>query len=85
MSYALTIITPDGKVFDDQVEELVAPGEFGSFGVLKQHAPMLAALKKGILKIKTQGQESLWSTAPGVLEVSGGGEVLILVDQAQKQ
>ena len=85
MSYALTIITPDGKVFDDQVEELVAPGEMGSFGVLKQHAPMVAALKKGVLKLKTQGQENFWSVAQGVLEVSDKGQVLILVDRAEKQ
>ena len=85
MSYKLAIITPEGKVFDDAVDELVASGQSGSFGVLQHHAPMLAGLKNGILKLKAQGQESLWMTSQGVLEISKSGEVLILVDKADKQ
>ena len=52
LTYQLTILTPDGKIFDNPVEELMAPGAAGMFGVLAQHASMVAALNKGVLKIK---------------------------------
>jgi len=51
-SFTLEILTPDKLFFQGEVESLEAPSLVGSFGVLKSHAPMLAVLKKGIVKYK---------------------------------
>lgn len=47
----LEIITPDKKIFSGDIEAVKLPGAEGSFGILKNHAPLIATLKKGIVKI----------------------------------
>jgi F-type H+-transporting ATPase subunit epsilon len=47
----LEIITPEKKVYSGDVEAVKLPGAEGSFGILKNHAPIIATLKKGVVKI----------------------------------
>lgn len=47
----LEIITPDAKVFSGEVDAVKFPGLDGSFQVLKNHAPIIASLKEGKIKI----------------------------------
>ena len=42
----LEIITPDKKVYSGDVESVKLPGAEGSFGILNNHAPIIASLKK---------------------------------------
>jgi F-type H+-transporting ATPase subunit epsilon len=44
---ALEIVTPDGLLLRDDVDELVAPGSEGYFGVRPGHTPMMAVLGLG--------------------------------------
>jgi len=81
-SYQLSIITPNGKTFDGQIESLIAPGALGSFGVLGHHAPMVVSLGNGPLIIKRDGKQSFFTIASGVLEVNEQSNVIILVDSA---
>ncbi|MEE8329122.1 MAG: F0F1 ATP synthase subunit epsilon, partial [Thermodesulfovibrionia bacterium] len=41
----LEIVTPHGLVYSDEVDEVIAPGSEGEFGVLPQHIPFLTTLK----------------------------------------
>lgn len=79
--FSLTIVTPNGKILDGPVESLVAPGQVGSFGVYAQHAPMIAALGRGILKVTGEGKDSFYAIGKGVLEVTPQHTVLILSEQ----
>ena len=81
-TYHLSIFTPYGKVFDGQVDALMAPGEMGSFGVLARHAPMVSALTNGVLKLRHDSQEKFFALNSGVLEVDGQHNVLVLSDNA---
>jgi len=54
----LSIVTPEGKAFEGSVATVVAPGIQGSFGVLRQHAPLISALETGILHATTAGGDS---------------------------
>ncbi len=83
--YRLSIITPRGKIFDNPVNSLVAPGANGSFGVLKNHTPFVASLEEGVLKINTSNGEIFYKTGSGILEVNDTNEVLILADYANTQ
>jgi len=83
-TYLLSIITPAGKVFEDQVESLMAPGIEGSFGVLKNHAPMVAILKKGVLKIRTNGHDRCFAVGQAILEINRTEGVLLLSDSANE-
>ncbi|MBF0472582.1 MAG: F0F1 ATP synthase subunit epsilon [Nitrospirae bacterium] len=47
------IVTPYGKVLEDKVDEIVAPGILGEFGVLPGHAPYISMLDIGVLTYKT--------------------------------
>ena len=47
----LEIITPDKKVYSGDVEAVKLPGAEGSFGILKNHASIIATLKRGTVKI----------------------------------
>ncbi len=47
----LEIITPDKKVYSGDVDAVKLPGADGSFGILNGHAPIIATLQKGIVKI----------------------------------
>lgn len=47
----LEIITPEKKVYSGDVEAVKLPGADGSFGILNNHAPIIASLKKGTVKV----------------------------------
>lgn len=47
----LEIITPDKKLFSGEAKSIKLPGTDGSFGILDDHAAMIASLKKGTVKV----------------------------------
>lgn len=49
--FQLDIVSPESLVFSKEVLMVQAPGLEGEFGVLDSHAPMIAALQAGELKI----------------------------------
>ena len=53
----LEIVTPQGSVVSEQVDEVQIPGAEGSFGVLPGHTPLLATLQVGELWYR-QGQDT---------------------------
>ena len=66
----LEIITPEKKLFSGDVESIKLPGEDGSFGVLDNHAPIIATLKKGIVKVTdSKKQVENFEINGGVVEV----------------
>ena len=66
----LEIITPDKKLFEGNVKSLVVPGSEGQLGILNNHAPMIASLKKGIVKVTDeQAQVQKFEIKGGVVEV----------------
>jgi F-type H+-transporting ATPase subunit epsilon len=53
----LEIVTPEGLLLRDEVEEVIAPGEQGYFGVRPGHTPLMATLGIGELSYR---KESTW-------------------------
>ena len=65
----LEIVTPEKKMFSGEVDLIQLPGISGSFEILKNHAPIISTLDRGIIKIKTaEGQEKLFEVDGGVVE-----------------
>jgi F-type H+-transporting ATPase subunit epsilon len=79
--FHLSIVTPEGTVFEDDVESVVAPGVEGSFGVLARHAPIISALHRGVLQVRRAGQGMFFAVGESFLEVGESG-VLVLADVA---
>ncbi|MFI5141918.1 MAG: ATP synthase F1 subunit epsilon [Bacteroidia bacterium] len=65
----LEIITPDKKLFEGEAKSLTVPGSEGSLGVLNNHAPMIASLKKGKVKVVTASETKNFDIKGGVIEV----------------
>ena len=80
----LDTLTPEGKVFSDTVYGVQMPGVTGSFEVLDKHAPLIAALSKGVLKIlKDKQTESSYEIQEGFAEVLNN-KVTVLVEGAKE-
>ncbi|MBA3664030.1 MAG: ATP synthase F1 subunit epsilon [Bacteroidetes bacterium] len=66
----LEIITPDKKLFEGSVKSAVFPGSEGSFGVLNNHAAMIATLKAGKVELVEENNNKLeFVIKGGVVEV----------------
>jgi len=81
-TFNLSVVTPDGIAFDDNAESLVAPGMNGYFGILANHAPMIAAVVPGEFKITTD-HDQYFAVGSGVLEVNAN-TVCFLSDHVDK-
>ena len=66
----LEIITPEKKIYSGDVEAIKLPGAEGSFGILNNHAPLIATLKQGIVKITDVSKRTeSFAINGGVVEV----------------
>ena len=75
------IITPEGVIFDDQVDLVIVLIADGEIGVLVDHAPVVSTVEIGDVRL-TQGDErSVFATSDGFFKVSEN-LVQILVEEA---
>ncbi len=79
----LNIVTPYGNVFSEEVDEIVAAGSEGEFGVLPDHIPFLTTLKIGMLTYKKGSETGHIFVNWGYAEV-GPDKVTVLADSAEK-
>ena len=80
--FDVSVVTPDGPVYDGEAEMLIVPGQAGEIGVLARHAPLVATLKAGSTRVHLGGTEVLeFATGPGFFKVETD-RALALVDDA---
>lgn len=76
----LEIRTPDRSVYSGEVSLIQLPGIDGLFEILEHHAPLVAALKKGAIKIQDASQQTqTFDINGGVVEVLQD-KVLVLAE-----
>jgi F-type H+-transporting ATPase subunit epsilon len=79
----IDIVSPGGSVFKGHASGVIAPGSEGSFEVLNNHAPMIAAFGVGTLVVKTRaGADIDFATSGGFVEVLNN-TVSILAETAE--
>jgi F-type H+-transporting ATPase subunit epsilon len=78
----LRIVTPERQLFDEEVEEVTAPGAVGEFGALPNHVTFLSALQPGRLLYKQNGQSHMLVVGGGFAEISDN-VMTILADSAE--
>src|SRR5437588_1459257 len=85
MAYAkfpLEVLTPDGEVFNDEVEMVSTRTTTGSIGVLAHHTPVLAMREPTELRLyKTESEVVRFAQAEGYMQVTGD-DVMLLVEEA---
>jgi F-type H+-transporting ATPase subunit epsilon len=80
--FQVEVLTPDGEVFNDEVEMVSTVTSVGSIGVLANHAPTLAMLEPSELRLyKTESEIVRFAQAEGYMQVAGG-RVMLLVEEA---
>lgn len=85
MSFRLSIFTPnEGKIYEKHVRAVTASARGGSLGILSGHAPLMAVLNPGILKIDGAVEKKQFQVADGFLDVNPLGEVRILSASAKE-
>ena len=75
----LDIITPEKNVYSGEVEMVNLPGSDGSFGILKDHAPIVSTLKEGEIKVVEAGGEKTFAVNGGVVEVNNN-KIIVLAE-----
>lgn len=80
-TFDLSVVTPEGAVFDGEAQMVVVPGAAGEIGVLARHAPLVAMLKAGETRIKAENAWTALATGPGFFKVQRD-RAIVLVDDA---
>jgi F-type H+-transporting ATPase subunit epsilon len=77
----LEIVTPDAKVFSDDVDMVTLPGIEGEMGILPQHVPLMTQLAAGEISVRKGGQDFFLAVGDGFVEITGE-RVSVLTDMA---
>lgn len=79
----VSIVTPDGPVYESDVEMVSTKAESGELGILAGHVPMVAPLQIGAVRLKKENQSDLVAVSGGFLEVRPD-QVTILAQSAEQ-
>ena len=81
-AFHFELVSPERLLFVGNVESVVVPGAEGAFTVLKDHAPVMAVMKPGIVEIdESQTKKQRLFVRGGFADVSAAG-LTILAEQA---
>jgi F-type H+-transporting ATPase subunit epsilon len=76
------IVSQDRLVYQGDADIVIVPGVAGDMGILPHHAPLLSTLKFGILKVRSGGEEQVFTVSGGVVEVQPD-LITVLADRAE--
>jgi F-type H+-transporting ATPase subunit epsilon len=81
-AFTFELVSPEKIVYSGEVEQVVVPGTEGDFAVLKDHAPVMSALRPGIVSFTdAKGATETVFVRGGFVDVNGG-VATVLADQA---
>lgn len=81
MPLKLEIVTPEARIFSDEVDSVVLPGAEGEMGVLPAHSNLVTTLKHGELVYSKGGKSTHFAVGEGLVEVTGS-TTRVLTDMA---
>jgi F-type H+-transporting ATPase subunit epsilon len=80
--FRVEVLTPEGQVFDDEVEQVSTRTAVGSIGILAGHQPLLGMAEPAELRLyKSEKDVVTLAQGEGYIQVADGN-VLILVEEA---
>ncbi len=82
--FPVEVLTPEGEVFNDEVEMISTVTAVGSIGVLANHTPILAMLEPTELRLyKSESDIVRFAQSEGYMQIAGG-RALLLVEEAHE-
>jgi len=82
-TFHLEIVTPEARVYSDEIDGVVVPGVEGELGALPSHAPLLTTMSPGELQVRKGNEVLSLAVGEGFVEVTGS-HVTVLTDMALK-
>src|ERR1700745_2421918 len=80
-TFHFEIVSPEKIAFSGEVDQVDVPGSEGDFGVLAGHAPLIALIRPGVLRVMAAGETTELVVLGGFAEVGPGG-LTVLADVA---
>ena len=77
----LEIVTPESKIYSEDVEMVTLPGSEGEAGIYPNHVPLMTKVQAGEIVVSRDGNEEIVAIGEGFAEVTGE-HVAILTDNA---
>ena len=77
----LEIVTPEEKIYSEDVEMVTLPGSEGELGVYPNHVPVMTTLKPGELRVIKDGRAISMAVGEGFVEIKADG-ISVLTDMA---
>lgn len=81
--FQLAILSPQGEIFNDSIDELTLPTDKGEISILPHHTAIFSRITEGTITIQKGGKKSVIALVGGFLEVKDT-QVTILSDFAIK-
>jgi F-type H+-transporting ATPase subunit epsilon len=81
-TFHFDLVSPEKLLFSGEVDQVDVPGTEGDFGVLAGHAPLVSALRPGIMTVYVNGQAQRMVVLGGFAEISAEGTLTVLADLA---
>ncbi len=80
----LEVVTPQERVYSQDIRFVVLPGTEGELGILPEHAPLVSALKTGLVRMQHEGNTLKIAISGGFAEVRNS-KVTVLANAAERE
>lgn len=78
-SFILTIASPEGNIFDGEINKVILRGALGDLAILARHEPFMTTIKPGEIKIELpDGSKKTATCDGGILTVDAEGKATII-------
>src|SRR4029078_12927335 len=79
-TFDLSVVTPDGAAFEGEAKMVIVPGAAGEIAVLARHAPLVAMLKAGEIRVKAGNDWQSFAAGPGYFKVQQDRAIALVDD-----
>jgi F-type H+-transporting ATPase subunit epsilon len=76
-----SLVSPERELYSGKVDQVDIPGTEGNFGVLPDHAPLMAAIRTGAITVYENGAEKQFFVQGGFADVTPAG-LTVLAERA---
>ncbi len=80
----VTLISPEGSVFEGEADSVIVPAHDGEVGILPRHAPFMTLLGSGRLVVRAGGEDNVFVVEGGFMQVADD-VVRIVTEHARKE
>ncbi len=77
----VSVVSPERVLFEGDAKSVIVPAYDGLMGILPRHAPLVALLGKGVLKVRAAQAEQRFTLAGGFVQVKDD-VVRVVAEQA---